>query len=193
MLLATLYNNKKSFTEDIQLWEQLVAEDRHAFSALFRKYYRPLVNYGLKLIPDEALVKDSIQELFFTIWEQRKNLSEVEYVRSYLYISLRRTVLRQAEIQDSRSQRDRAYTEEAFREMVNEEQLMMIDELQQEQKAQLREALDALSEREKEAVFLKFYSGLANAEIARVMKVSKQSVYNYIYRAIQALKALLDG
>ncbi|MDZ7690830.1 MAG: sigma factor-like helix-turn-helix DNA-binding protein [Balneolaceae bacterium] len=49
----------------------------------------------------------------------------------------------------------------------------------------------ALSDKQKEAVFLKFYSGLTNTEIAQVMDVNRQSVYNYIYRAIQALQSYM--
>ena len=77
--------------------------------------------------------------------------------------------------------------------MVSQEELLILDELQQEQKEQLLKALEALNKSEKEAVFLKFYSGLSNAEIAQVMGVNSQSVYNYIHRAIQALKVFLDG
>ena len=74
MLLISLYTGQTqhtggaNFAEDIQLWKQLLEGDRNAFSELFRKYYRPLLNYGLKLIPQEELVKDSIQELFFVIF-----------------------------------------------------------------------------------------------------------------------------
>lgn len=181
-----------SFSEDIRLWEQLLEGNRSALSRLFRKYYKPLLNYGLKLIPREDLVKDSIQELFFNMWEQRKNLSEVDYVRSYLYRSLRRTVFRQAEIQHVRNRRDIVYSEESFKEIVNQEKLMILKELEQEQRKQLEAALEALNKRQKEAVFLKFYNGLSNEEIARIMGVNMQSVYNYIYRAIEALKEYLD-
>lgn len=182
-----------SFSEDIRLWKRLQKGDRGGLSELFRKYYTPLLNFGLKLIPREDLIKDSIQELFFLIWQQRDRLSEVEYVRSYLYTSLRRTIFRQVEIQEVRNKRDLSYAEESYQEMISQEKLMMIDELEREQKDHLVKALRALTEREKEAVFLKFYGGLTTAEIAEVMEVNMQSVYNYIYRAIEALKDFLDA
>ncbi|MDZ7690829.1 MAG: hypothetical protein U5K69_06785 [Balneolaceae bacterium] len=71
---------RDSSAEDIRLWKKLQNGDKRAISALFEKYYTPLLNYGLKLIPEEALIKDSIQELFYVLWEQRENLSEVEYM-----------------------------------------------------------------------------------------------------------------
>ncbi|MFH5833637.1 RNA polymerase sigma factor [Halalkalibaculum sp. DA384] len=177
--------------EDIRLWEKLQNGDKHAISTLFEKYYTPLLNYGLKLIPDESLVKDSIQELFYVLWEQRENLSEVEYIRSYLYVSLRRTVFRQAEIKKTRYERDKAYADEFFSRVVNYEELNRKETFEKEQKERLKQALESLSNKQKEAVFLKFYSGLTNTEIAQVMEVNRQSVYNYIYRAIQSLQSYL--
>ncbi|SHF70243.1 RNA polymerase sigma factor, sigma-70 family [Fodinibius roseus] len=183
---------KDHYAEDVRLWKRLLDDDREALSELFQKYYRPLLNYGLKLIPREELVKDSIQELFYSIWEQRSNLSDIEYVRSYLYISLRRTIYRQNEIKQKRNKREQSYSEESFRHVVNKEDLMMMEEFEREQKQELKRALETLNQREKETIFLKFYSGLSNAEIAEVMEVNRQSVYNYVHRAIQALKKFLN-
>lgn len=184
--------NKDNYSEDVRLWKRLLGDDRKALSEIFQKYYRPLLNYGLKLIPQEALVKDSIQELFYSMWEQRDNLSEVEYVRSYLYISLRRAIYRQSEIQQKRNKREHSYSEEFFQHVMDKEKLMVMEEFKHEQKQELKKALATLSTREKEVIFLKFYSGLSNTEIARIMEVNRQSVYNYMYRAIQAMKKFLD-
>lgn len=184
---------KDIYEEDIQLWERLLKDERQALSELFKKYYRPLLNYGLKIIPQEELVKDSIQELFYSIWEGRANLSEIEYIRSYLYISLRRTIFRQNEIKQNRNKRDHSYSEEFFQHIVDTEKLMMMEEFKKEQKRELKKALAKLNPREKEVIFLKFYSGLSNTEIAQVLDVNRQSVYNYIYRAIQALKDFLEA
>ena len=166
--------------DDVQLWKRFLDGDRKAFSDLFRKYYKALLNYGFKLIPQEDLVKDSIQELFFLIWERRDRLSEVEYVRSYLYSSLRRTVFRQAEIQKTRNRRDFSYSihEQADTEVMHHEHVMIVEEIVLERRAQLKEALKRLSTRQREAIFLKFYSGLSCAEIAEVMGMTRQSVYN---------------
>lgn len=174
------------------LWESILIGDRNALAQLFRKFYPPLFNYGLRLIAREDLVKDSIQELFLTIWKQRDQLSDVEYVRSYLYSSLRRTVFSRLERQKSRNERDRLYSRESLRMIFNKEQLIISKELQNRQKEALEKAIQSLSKREKEAIFLKFKDGLSNEEIAQVMEVNKQSVYNYIYRALIALEDYLE-
>lgn len=185
-------SNNADSANEVQLWKRFLNGDRNALSDLFRMYYKPLLNYGFKLIPQEDLIKDSIQELFFLIWERRDRLSEVEYVRSYLYFSLRRTVFRQAEIRKNRNKRDIAYSEEAFENIVSHEERMIENELVLQQKVKLKEALNKLSPRQREVVYLKFYCGLFNEEIAEVMGVNRQSVYNYMYQAIEALSNILD-
>lgn len=181
---------RDNFLEDINLWKRVINhDDRQALSTLFRKYYKPLLNYGLQLAPRKQLVKDSIQELFFTIWDKRERLSEIENVSSYLYSSLRRTLFRQVEIHQTWQKRDRSYFEETSREaQLNTEQRLVVEEIEKETKENLQEAFDNLNGHQKEAAFLKFYSGLSNDEVSEIMGVKKESVYNYIYRAISTLK-----
>jgi|SRR5699024_357349 len=180
---------QENILEDIKLWKRLINDERDALSMLFRKYYKPLLNYGLHLIPRDDLVKDSIQELFFTMWDKRESLSDVQHVRSYLYCSMRRTLFRQAERQRTRRERDRTYSEEDLHAgQLNVEQNLIIGEIQEERKEILQEAFENLNYYQKRAAFLKFYNGLSNDEISKVMGVKKKSVYNYIYRAISVLR-----
>ncbi|REL24655.1 sigma-70 family RNA polymerase sigma factor [Rhodohalobacter sp. SW132] len=186
--------SKNNFLEDINLWKRVIHDDScDAFSALFRKYYKPLLNYGLRLVPRKQLVKDSIQELFFTIWDKRERLSEIGNVRSYLYTSFRRTLFRQVEILQTWQKRDELYFSETPNEdLLNTEQLLITEEMNRETKENLQKAFDNLNGHQKEVAFLKFYSGLSNDEIGEIMGVKIESVYNYMYRAISTLKENLE-
>lgn len=182
---------KENSLEDLNLWKRLVKDDRHALSLLFQKYYNPLLNYGMRIIPRFDLVKDSIQELFYTVWKSRSRLNDVEKVAPYLYASMRRILFRQAEIEQTRHDRDRSYSQENNRKNLNKEEEIIIEELSQETTEKLEEALEELSGRPKEAAFLKFYGGLSNDEISEVMGVNKQTVYNYINTAVTTLEETL--
>ncbi|WP_340105921.1 RNA polymerase sigma factor [Rhodohalobacter sp. 8-1] len=181
---------RSNFLEDINLWKRVVNENSgDAFSALFRKYYKPLLNYGLQLVPRKQLVKDSIQELFFTVWDRRDRLSEIENVSSYLFTSFRRTLFRQVEMFQIWQKRDQLYFVETIQEIgLNTEQSLIVEEINRETKENLKKAFENLTGHQKEAAFLKFYCGLSNDEISDVMGIRKESVYNYMYRAICVLK-----
>lgn len=192
MLLITTDKVKKDLLEDGRLWERIQKGERIALSSLFHKYYPLLLNYGMKLLPDEDLAKDSIQELFLSLWEQRNNLSDVKYVRSYLLSAYRRRVYKLANQQGNREKREQVYFEDSFTEMLNEEEVIIGAELQDEQKKIIKDAISQLGKRQKEAIYLKFFNGLTNDEISQVMGIHVQSVYNHISRALQTLQKSLN-
>jgi RNA polymerase sigma factor (sigma-70 family) len=182
--------SRDNFLKDINLWKRIINEDcGDSLSVLFTKYYKPLLNYGLQLVRRKQLVKDSIQELFFNVWDKRSRLSEVENVSSYLFTSFRRTLFRQVELFRTWKLRDQIYfTEISNSNSLDTEQLLILEEADKETKENLHRAFENLSSHQKEVAFLKFYSGFSNDEIGDIMNIKKESVYNYMYRALAALK-----
>lgn len=174
------------------LWTEIRKGEQEALSELFCLFYTPLYTYGYKLVGRPGPVKDAIQELFLALWEKRGQISQAHSVKSYLFHSLRRILLRTASRHKNRVDRGRVYAEFFGEQISTVEELMVHFETRREQKRQLTRALDSLSERQKEAVFLKFYEGLSNPEIAAVMGVRQQSVYNHVSTAIGRLQAFVQ-
>src|ERR1700685_3446958 len=75
-------------------WSQFKEGDRDAFSAIYQQHICQLITYGLKLCPDEDLLKDQIQELFVELWHSRNNLAPVRSVKFYLFKALRYKLIR---------------------------------------------------------------------------------------------------
>lgn len=173
------------------LWQEIRKGNEDALDTLFCLTYSRLFNYGFQITPQKGLVKDAIQELFLRLWGSHTELSEAYSVKSYLFHSLRRILLRNLKTQRNRFKRNKKYVDDFFEEMYNIEELMIHFETEQKQKEKLIEALESLSKRQKEAVFLKFYEGASNDEIANIMEISSQSVYNLIYRSIEKLKTFV--
>lgn len=171
-----------------ELWAGIRAGDAEALEQLFCLFYSPLFSYGCRLVAHPAPVKDAIQELFFTLWNKRRHINEAHSVKSYLFHSLRRIILRSLRRQQSRADRNRNYVELFGEPLDNVEELMVHFETRREQKQQLARALGALSSRQRETLFLKFYEGLSNSEIACVMGIRPQSVYNHVSTAIGRLQ-----
>jgi len=67
---------------------------------------------------------------------------------------------------------------------------------QQSERSELRlalaEALELLEPRERELVALKFFAGLSNAEIARVIGASDSNVGTRLHRVVNKLREVLD-
>ena len=64
------------------------------FENLFQSYYEDLYFYGIKLVSNETLVKDELQELFAIIWTKRQKRNDINNPKIYLLTSLRRRLLK---------------------------------------------------------------------------------------------------
>ena len=91
--------------EEAALWEQFRRGDRNILAVLFQRLYESLSLYGYKLMSDKSQVEDCVQELFADLLH-KQNLPKVEFVRAYLFKSLRFKLFRVAEQQRSRLRRE---------------------------------------------------------------------------------------
>jgi len=174
--------------QDSDLWLDILKNDKVALANLFQLYYQRLYNYGRKLVSCEDFVKDCIQELFLTIWEQRATLSEAYSVKSYLYCCMRRTLFKNLKKKKNIKNRDCKYVSEFSEERFNIEERMIHGEIRTEYKYKLDRAINSLSSRQKEVICLKYYDGFSNKEIAHLMNIKCQSVYNHVSEALSVMQ-----
>ncbi|SHF33896.1 RNA polymerase sigma factor, sigma-70 family [Fodinibius roseus] len=176
-----------------ELWRNVRSGKEKALSQLFCVSYSWLFKYGYRIVPREAFVKDAIQELFLILWEKRASINEARSVRSYLCSSLRRLIFRRMRKKNNRTKRNYRYNQHYAEELHNREELIVQFEDNQEKERRLSLAIGSLSDRQKEAIFLKYYDGLTNTEIARIMDINKQSVYNHVSAAIRKMQDYVQG
>ena len=70
---------------------------------------------------------------------------------------------------------------------------MIVEEIESEKLAMLRNALKSLTNRQKEAIYLRYPKDLAYEEIADIMNISVEACRNLIYSAIKSLKSTLKS
>ncbi|MCD8164698.1 MAG: hypothetical protein LUE93_00260 [Bacteroides sp.] len=74
----------------IKIWNDFRSGNQKAFSLLYEYYFDILYRYGMKFVSDENIVKDSIQDLFIKIYNNRDNLSSTTEPKFYLLFSLKK-------------------------------------------------------------------------------------------------------
>lgn len=178
-------------SEEKKIWAGIRAGERKELNELFRRYYDHLFNYSIRIIDDEQAVKDAIQELFIRLWERRESLGDAKSIEAYLLSSVRRILLRTKESTQKKAEYNRAYIEELPLVTFAMEEVLIQSELHQQQKESLQIAIQSLNNRQKEALFLRYYHGLTSSEISMVMGVNAQSVRNHLARAIASLRVYL--
>lgn len=85
MKLITTNNSELSNISDSQLWNELKGVNPEALNIIFFRFYNDLYFYGTKLLNDQNLVIDTIQDVFSTLWEGKNRLSDVQPIKAYLF------------------------------------------------------------------------------------------------------------
>jgi RNA polymerase sigma factor (sigma-70 family) len=175
---------------DALLWTAFLTGDESAFEALFRTYYRELHGYGVRLTSDVELTEDCLQNLFQRLWHRRSALGQVAEVKPYLYKAMRHEVGAALKQQRRRSLLPPAYQPE-FEVQYSPEDFLIAQQITAEQHARLLAALGTLSNRQREAIYLKFFDGFDYERIAEIMSLNQQSIRNLVYQSLKLLRRSL--
>jgi RNA polymerase sigma factor (sigma-70 family) len=177
---------------DASLWNDFLAGSKQVFERIFLAHYDDLFRYGMRLASDEEVVKDCIQNLFQRLWQRRKTLGPVAEIKPYLFAALRHHITDELRAQKRRTALQSGYPSEVEVTIEHSpEDFLIAQQLTSEQQAQLLAALKHLSNRHREALYLKFFDGLAYDRIAEVMDLNQQSVRNLVHQAIKRLRQVL--
>lgn len=175
---------------DMQLWELFKAGDKKAFDSIYDRLFQPLCGYGDKICAEKALVEDVIQDLFISLWTRREHLGGTDSIKFYLFRCLRRMLIRRVQQEEKRGNAYSFTSGISFQlELSAKATSTTISDIEEERKKVLNQALHKLTDRQREAIYLKFYNNLSFQEVAEVMEIGVRSVYNLVGRTIDILRA----
>lgn len=184
-------SNSSTQYDELMLWNDLRNGDEEALAQLLRLYAKSLISYGRKMVTDDALIEDCIQEVFIQLWQYRQNLKvEVGSVKAYLFAAVRRRIISEIKKNETISLYEHSNSESYFDIDFSIEEKIVKDETELQRVRLINERLNHLPKRQKEVVYLKFYKELSNQEIAKTMGVKYQSVSNLIHEALTLLRTL---
>ncbi|MGX1930575.1 RNA polymerase sigma factor [Flagellimonas sp. 2504JD4-2] len=169
------------------LWSKFKAGDKTAFESVYRLCIDDMYAYGLKLDSDKELVKDSIQEVFIEIFEHRNAISEPHNIKFYILKALKHTIFRK---QKKERKKVKLFEQPKpnFSAGHNFEDKRILSELDEEKKRLVNEALETLTSKQKEIMYLRFSVGLGYTEISEIVKIDHSSVRKQVYRAVKKLR-----
>jgi RNA polymerase sigma factor (sigma-70 family) len=109
-------------------------------------------------------------------------------IKFYLLKSFRRHVIRTLTANNKHIDKNHLLENYEFEKVASYEKDLIENQTCIEQQEHLQHALNRLSPRQKEVVYLKFYENMSYHEITELTSLNYQSVRNYIHQAIQALR-----
>lgn len=166
-------------------WDDFRQGDRSAFAQIYFAHYESLLNYGQRFGLYPELVEDTIQDLFVELWQYRETISATTSIRFYLLRALRNQLSkhRQGPVFTDFDEHQHPFTVE-----FSMEQKWIDSSDEQRQGVALQQALNALTTRQREVLYLRFFNDLDYPQIATVMNLSYQATRNQVYLALKALR-----
>ncbi|GAB4473761.1 MAG: sigma-70 family RNA polymerase sigma factor [Thermoflexibacter sp.] len=177
---------------DRQLWQAFKQGDRHAYEQIYRLHVRVLYEYAYRFVVDKQFISDCLQDVFVDIWEKREKLAETDHIQFYLIKALRNRILRSLEKHKKWINADGQEENLPFQLIASVETLLIEEQQSQELQQRLQQAIQQLSERQKEAIYLRFYQNMSYEDIAAILEVEQQSAYNLIFRALEVLRKKMN-
>ncbi|QHV98380.1 RNA polymerase sigma factor [Spirosoma endbachense] len=170
-----------------QLWQEYRAGDMYALAKIMQSYYADLFHWGMRLHGDREFVKDCIQELFVNLWKMQASINSVGNVRSYLLVVLKTRILR--ELSKKQATHQSALSDEYSFSVEFAADIRLIEEENEiYQIRKLEHVINHLPERQKELIYLRFYQNLSFEQIADIMHLGRQSVYNLLHKSLDSLR-----
>jgi len=163
-------------------------EDEEALAQLYDRYSR--VAYGLaqRIVRDQALAEDAVQEAFLTVWRTAGSFRTDRAKPSTWILTL---VHRRAVDVVRREERRRAApldgTEEPDdRGRAADEEIELTD-----RRRIVQEALRQLPDEQREALELAYYGGLTQSELAERLSVPLGTIKSRMFTGLRRLRDLL--
>ncbi len=172
-------------------WQKFQSGDKDALSGIFLSYHDDLFRYGLKLSGNQDVVEDCIQDLFLKLWKNRQRLKQVEHIKSYLLRSLRNHLHDSLELSQNNTTSIENTDENIFQVEYSPEDFLINSQVSEETRNRVIEALNQLTPRQREAIYLRYFEEMDFETIAHVMEMNIQSVRNTIFRGMQVMRDLM--
>lgn len=178
---------RDEFDKDYFLWQQFKKGDEDAFYHLYDRHIDVLYRFGCQYTRDKDLIKDCIHDLFLDLYKYKERLSDTNNIRFYLFSALRHKIHREKarnQFIDIESPADQP--------VLSFEDSLIASETEEENFRILNQVLNALTDRQREALFLKFKNNLTYPEIAQILGVTVESARTIVYRSLKELRECLN-
>jgi RNA polymerase sigma-70 factor, ECF subfamily len=157
-----------------------------AFADLVREMERPLLYFAQKLLSNEDMAFDVLQEVWLKTFRTVRQLENPRMLRPWLYQTTRGLAIDRIRKDQTDERLERAYAEQTV--SATEEPAFG-----EEDASAVHRALDTLEVKHREVLVLCFLEDMSIAQIASIVGCPESTVKSRIHHAKRALKAALQG
>jgi RNA polymerase sigma factor (sigma-70 family) len=176
---------------DSELVELVAQKDAGALEALYERYGRPAYSLARRILTEETLAQDVVQEVFLSLWRDARRFDAGRgTVATYL---LSMTHHRAVDVVRREENLRRWRTSDEGLELEADPKVRVEDEvLTSERRAEVRAALGELPAAQREALLLAYFGGYTQREVAALVGVPLGTVKTRMAAGMRKLEEALQ-
>ena len=176
---------------DGQLVELVAQKDAGALEALYDRYGRPAYSLARRILTEETLAQDVVQEVFLSLWRDARRFDAgrgtvATYLLSMTHHRAVDVVRREENLRRWRTSDEGLEFEPDPKARVEEEVVTT------ERRAEVRAALSVLPPAQREALLLAYFGGYTQREVAALMGVPLGTVKTRMAAGMRKMKEALQ-
>ncbi|MEM6830504.1 MAG: RNA polymerase sigma-70 factor [Bacteroidota bacterium] len=172
--------------DDATICKKLRKNDKNALQWLFDTYYTQLVHYALKITSDPESSEEIVQDVFVSIWNNRKKL-EIKSFYSYLSRAVRNKCI--TYIQSAMNVQEPIENVMYAVKDESSQRTMEVEELTEA----LKEAEQLLPQQTRLVFSLSRHTEMTYQEISQELDISVKTVEYHISKAFKSIRAFISS
>lgn len=164
-------------------WQLISDGDIKVFEIVFKNYYKPLCNYANTLLKDIDESEETVQNLFYKIWNKRETIVVSGALKSYLYRATHNECLNKIK----HGKVKHLYAED-YKKSANDFEDGVVTIQSKELVKEINQAIDELPEQCQKVFKLSRFENLKYSEIAEKLSISIKTVENHMGKALKILR-----
>jgi RNA polymerase sigma-70 factor, ECF subfamily len=170
-----------------ELVKRAAQGDHEAFDALVRFASNRLYGIAYRILRDQYLAEDALQQALITVWNELPKLRDPDRFDAWTYRLIVRAATAEARKAGRRHPTAALLDEDADASRAPDQYRAVAD------RDQLERGFSRISAEQRAVLVLQHYAGLSQAEIADVLGIPIGTAGSRIHYAVRALRAAIEA
>lgn len=172
---------------DLDLAARIADGDQQVLEELFRQYSGAVKSVAYRVIRDETLAEDVVQDTFIGFWKSPERYDPARgSLRTFLLTIAHRRAVDIIRSEQARTRRELRPPDPKFFDLEDEVMARRLS-------GDVRSALVELSEEEREAIALAYFAGLSYVQVANHLETPEGTIKSRIRSGMRKLASSLEG
>ena len=172
-------------TDDKKLLSEIRNNLEGAFDVLFRKYYKNLTYFAIKIVKNRDIAEEVVQDLLVNFWEKRQQLVPNVSLKAYLFRAVFNNCVHYNKNEKRFEKTDISFANDLSNDFDN---LMEQSELE----TRIYQLIEQLPTECRKIFKLSRFEELKNKEVADQLNISIKTVETQMSRALKYLRLNLS-